>query len=65
MSWPSYEPLWLKHCLMISNTELYILILVKVTLAFIQLHREARKQNFLFQLPPKVFDQFKGNFICR
>ena len=39
----NYEPMWFKLGLEIDTTELYILILVYVTLILIQGHRNARK----------------------
>ena len=50
-----YESIWFKLGLMTDTVELYILILVLLTLTLIQGHRSARKQKLWRQLSHKVF----------
>ena len=52
------EPVWFKIGIMIVATELYILILVYMTLTIIQGHREERKQNFCSSFLPKLWTFF-------
>ena len=51
-----FDLIWLKAGIVIDNIETYILILEKLNMTFIQGHRIARKQTFLFQLFRKVID---------
>ena len=49
-----YEPTWSRHFMMIDTIQLYILILMSLTLTFIQGHRDVRKYNLLLQLCHEV-----------
>ena len=53
-----YESIWFKLSMMIGTIDLYILILVFLTLTFIQGHRSARKQKFLGNYLTKIFNEF-------
>ena len=50
-----YELICFRLGLMIHGTELYIFILIFVTLTFIQDHRDARKQRLSICYLPKLW----------
>ena len=56
-----YEPSWFKLSMMIDTTELYILMLVSLTLTMIQAHRVARKKkNFCASYLPRLWMDVGG-----
>ena len=57
-----YEPTLFRLGLMIGTTELYICLLIWVTLAVIQGLIDVRKQNLMHQLSSKVLDPFGWTF---
>ena len=57
-----HESIWVKLGIMIVAVELYILMLILLTLTFIQGHRSAKKQKPLHQLSHKVFSWFEWNY---
>ena len=58
-----YQWIWFKLGMMIDTIVLYILILVYLTLTFIQGHWSVRKQQLLSQLCHKVFIWFEWNSV--
>ena len=50
-----YELIWYTSSLMMDNVELYILILVYLTMTLLQGHRSARKQNFCVSYLTKIW----------
>ena len=58
-----YEWIWFRLGMMIDTVQLYIMILVLLTLTLIQSHRSARKQKPIHQLSHKVFSWCRWNLV--
>ena len=60
-----YELTWFKLGLIIPDTsKLHLFKLVCVTLSFVQGHGDARKEQLLSQLSPKVVNGFGWDLTC-